>query len=177
MLCTGEGELLEILKEERITDMDMVVSLTNSDETNLVISMYSWSCRIPSVLTYVEVTEHLRLLHKVNIDITVSPVESTALRAMRFIRYHDGDAAEQAIGKFYMVAEGHAEIKELKAGSDFKPLDIAFKELSSGKQVCRISSDSLPRWGTDRTFREYHDPAGRSGDHRNTEETEDTTSQ
>lgn len=130
VLCTGEGELLEILKEERITDMDMVVSLTNSDETNLVISMYSWSCRIPSVLTYVEVTEHLRLLHKVNIDITVSPVESTALRAMRFIRYHDGDAAEQAIGKFYMVAEGHAEIKELKAGSDFKLLDIAFKEPS-----------------------------------------------
>ncbi len=130
VLCTGEGELLEILKEERITDMDMVVSLTNSDETNLVISMYSWSCRIPSVLTYVEVTEHLRLLHKVNIDITVSPVESTALRAMRFIRYHDGDEAEQAIGKFYMVAEGHAEIKELKAGSDFKLLDIAFKEPS-----------------------------------------------
>ena len=130
VLCTGEGELLEILKEERITDMDMVVSLTDSDETNLVISMYSWSCRIPSVLTYVEVTEHLRLLHKVNIDITVSPVESTALRAMRFIRYHDGDAAEQAIGKFYMVAEGHAEIKELKAGSDFKLLDIAFKEPS-----------------------------------------------
>lgn len=130
VLCTGEGELLEILKEERITDMDMVVSLTDSDETNLVISMYSWSCRIPSVLTYVEVTEHLRLLHKVNIDITVSPVESTSLRAMRFIRYHDGDAAEQAIGKFYMVAEGHAEIKELKAGSDFKLLDIAFKEPS-----------------------------------------------
>ncbi|MBO6299144.1 MAG: Trk system potassium transporter TrkA [Lachnospiraceae bacterium] len=130
VLCTGEGELLEILKEERITDMDMVVSLTNSDETNLVISMYSWSCRIPSVLTYVEVTEHLRLLHKVNIDITVSPVESTSLRAMRFIRYHDGDEAEQAIGKFYMVAEGHAEIKELKAGSDFKLLDIAFKEPS-----------------------------------------------
>ncbi len=128
ILCTGEGELLEILKEERITDMDMVVSLTDSDETNLVISMYSWSCRIPSVLTYVEVTEHLRLLHKVNIDITVSPVESVALRAMRFIRYHDGEEAMKAIGKFYVVAEGHAEIKELRAGEDFKLLNIAFKE-------------------------------------------------
>ena len=128
ILCTGEGELLEILKEENISDMDMVVSLTESDETNLVISMYSWSCHIPSVITYVEVTEHLRMLHKVNIDITVSSVESTSLKAMRFIRYHEDEEAQKEIGKFYLVAEGKAEIKEITAGEDFKLLNIPFKD-------------------------------------------------
>ena len=128
VLCTGEGELLEILKEENLSDMDMVVSLTESDETNLVISMYSWSCHIPSVLTYVEVTEHLRMLHKVNIDITVSSVESTCLKAMRFIRYHEGEDAQKEMGKFYLVAEGRAEIKELVAGEDFKLLEVPFKD-------------------------------------------------
>ena len=128
VLCTGEGELLEILKEENLSDMDMVVSLTDSDETNLVISMYSWSCHIPSVLTYVEVTEHLRMLHKVNIDITVSSVESTCLKAMRFIRYHEGEDAQKEMGKFYLVAEGRAEIKELVAGEDFKLLEVPFKD-------------------------------------------------
>ena len=128
ILCTGEGELLEILKEEKISEMDMVVSLTNSDETNLVISMFSWSLHIPSVLTYVDIPEHLQMLHKVNIDITVSSVESASLRAMRFIRYHDGELSRKEMGKFYLVASGQAEIKEVLAGSDFKLLNIPFKE-------------------------------------------------
>ncbi len=128
ILCTGEGELLEILKEEHLTDMDMVVSLNGSDEKNLVISMFSWSCHIPCVITYVEVPEHLQLLHKVNIDITVSSVETAALRALRFIRRHDSDQTMNEVGKFYIVAEGQAEIRELVAGADFKLLDIAFKE-------------------------------------------------
>jgi trk system potassium uptake protein TrkA len=128
ILCTGEGELLEILKEEQLSDMDMVVSLTDSDETNLVVSMFSWSCRIPSVFTYVDVTEHLQLLHKVNIDITVSAVETAAFKAMRFIRYHDGDLPQKELGKFYLAAEGQAEIKELLAGKDFGLLNVPFKD-------------------------------------------------
>lgn len=128
ILCTGEGELLEILKEEKISEMDMVVSLTDNDNTNLIISMYAWSCNIPSIITYVEVTEHLRMLHKVNIDITVSPVETASLKAMRFIRYHDSEQAQKEIGKFYLVAGGQAEIKELLVGEDFKLLNIPFRE-------------------------------------------------
>ncbi len=134
ILCTGEGELLEILEEEHISNMDMVVSLTGSNEKNLVISMYSWSCRIPCVITYVEVPEQLQLLHKINIDITVSPVESGALKALRFIRQHEGEEAANEIGKFYIVAEGQAEIKELKAGADFKLLNIPFKEKAFKKK-------------------------------------------
>ncbi len=145
ILCTGEGELLEILKEEQLSEMDMVVSLTDSDETNLVISMFSWSCHIPSVLTYVEIPEHLRMLHKVNIDITVSAVESASLRAMRFIRYHDGEEMQREIGKFYLVADGKAEIKEIVAGNDFKLLNIPFKDkafhLKKGILIAAIIRD------------------------------------
>ncbi|MBR6094289.1 MAG: Trk system potassium transporter TrkA [Lachnospiraceae bacterium] len=145
ILCTGEGELLEILKEENLSEMDMVVSLTDSDEANLVISMYSWSCHIPSVITYVEVTEHLRLLHSVNIDITVSAVETAALKAMRFIRYHEDDFSKKEIGKFYLVADGKAEIRELLAGDDFKLLNVEFKEkefrLKKGVLITAIIRD------------------------------------
>lgn len=156
ILCTGEGELLEILKEEQLSEMDMVVSLTSSDETNLVISMYSWSCHIPSVLTFVEVPEHLRMLHKVNIDITVSSVESASLKAMRFIRYHDGDLPQKEMGKFYLVAGGQAEIKEILAGSDFKLLNIPFKDskfhLKKGVLITAIFRDGKMIVPTGDTF-------------------------
>ena len=47
---------------------------------------------------------------------------------MRFIRYHDGELSRKEMGKFYLVASGQAEIKEVLAGSDFKLLNIPFKE-------------------------------------------------
>ena len=47
---------------------------------------------------------------------------------MRFIRYHDGDLPQKELGKFYLAAEGRAEIKELLAGKDFGLLNVPFKD-------------------------------------------------
>ena len=81
----AEGDITEVLEEERVEKTDVIVSLTDNDETNLVISMYAWSKKIPSVITRVDRQVHVKLLHKVNIDITVSPTELTVSRIMRFI--------------------------------------------------------------------------------------------
>ena len=85
------------------------------------------------------------MLHKVNIDITVSSVESTSLKAMRFIRYHEDEEAQKEIGKFYLVAEGKAEIKEITAGEDFKLLNIPFKDsrfrLKKGVLIAAVFHD------------------------------------
>ena len=132
------GDTLEILEEERVSKADMIISLTNHDETNLVISMYAWSCKMPSIITRVDKPEHVKLLHKVNIDITVSPAETSALMAMRFLRSREAADSGKNIGKFYLLAEGMAEIMEFPAEDDFKCLDIPFKE-----KAFRLKKDVL----------------------------------
>lgn len=81
----AEGDITEVLEEERVEKADAIVSLTDNDETNLVVSMYAWSKKIPSVITRVDKQVHVKLLHKVNIDITVSPTEISVFRIIRFI--------------------------------------------------------------------------------------------
>ena len=81
----AEGDITEVLEEEKVSKADAIVSLTDNDETNLVVSMFAWSKGIPSVITRVDRHVHVKLLHKVNIDITVSPTELTVSRIMRFI--------------------------------------------------------------------------------------------
>lgn len=122
------GGTLEVLEEEHVSKSDMIISLTNNDETNLVISMYAWSCNIPSIITRVDKPEHLKLLHKVNIDITVSPAESSALKAMRYILSCEVKDAGKEIGKYYLLADGMAEIMDFPAGADFKCLNVAFSD-------------------------------------------------
>lgn len=123
-----EGDIMEVLEEEKIGKKDALVSLTDNDEANLVISMFAWSQNVPSIITRVDKTGHVKLLHKVNMDITVSPTELSVLKMLRFIRYYEMGDAENDIGKFYNIADGKAEVMEFVASKSFSKLDVAFKE-------------------------------------------------
>ncbi len=122
------GEILDILSEEEVASADTLLSLTDRDETNLVISMYAWSSGIPSVITRVDKPEHVRLLHRVNIDITVSMTELTVLKMVRFVRNYEMNDTVKEIKKFYYIAENRAEIMEFEATDSFPALDIPLSE-------------------------------------------------
>ncbi len=124
------GEILDVLSEEEVASADTLLSLTDRDETNLVISMYAWSGGIPSVITRVDKPEHVRLLHRVNIDITVSMTELTVLKMVRFVRNYEVNDSVKEIKKFYYIAENRAEIMEFEATDSFPALNIALSEKS-----------------------------------------------
>lgn len=117
-----EDEIIDVLEEEKVSDSDVMISLTDNDETNLVISMYSWSCGIPSVITKVDNPEHVKLLHKVNIDITVSPTELSSLKMFKFLRNIKPDREEDELAKAYHVDNMGADIIEyVAAKSHLRP--------------------------------------------------------
>lgn len=122
------GEILDVLSEEEVASADALLSLTDRDETNLVISMYAWSSGIPSVITRVDKPEHVRLLHRVNIDITVSMTELTVLKMVRFVRNYEMNDTVKEIKKFYYIAENRAEIMEFEATDSFPALNIPLSE-------------------------------------------------
>ena len=121
-------ETINVLGEKGMDSVDMVLSATEKDEENLVVSMYAWSSKVPSVVTHMDNPEHVQLLHKVNIDITVSAAESCVLRCMRFLRNHERSDSARRIRKFYFAAEGEAELVELIAGLDFAKINTPMKK-------------------------------------------------
>ena len=123
----GEGELADILEEEGIASADSVVSLTNNDESNLVTSMFAWSKNVPSILTRVEAPGHLKLLQKVNLDITLSSAEISVDKLARFISNCEAGDAPNEIEKFYTIAGGRAEVMQFTAREDFGKIGIVFK--------------------------------------------------
>lgn len=127
----AEGDVTEVLEEESLEKTDVLISLADSDVTNLVVSMFGWAQDIKSVITRVEKTSHVKLLHKVNMDITVSPTELSVLKMLRFVRnYEIGDEQENGVGKFYKIAYGLAEVMEFTATDGFARLNVEFKENS-----------------------------------------------
>ena len=125
-----KGEMGEVLEEEGIASMDALVSLTDTDETNLVTSMYAWSRNVPSILTRIEAPGHLNLLHRINLDITLSPSEISVNKLIRFVHNREAGDAPNDIEKYASVAEGKAEVLQFTANEGFAKIGVQFKDPS-----------------------------------------------
>lgn len=134
----GNGESIDVLEEEHVEKMDVVISLTNKDETNLVVSLFAWAKGVTSIITRVDSPGHAKLLHKVNMDITVSPSEMTTNKIMRFVRNYEVGDARNEIHRFYSICDGLADIMEFSVTGSTKNLKLAFKE-----PTFKLKKDSL----------------------------------
>lgn len=128
----------KVLLEEGIRSSDVCVTLTGKDETNLVISLFAWSCNVASIITKVNSPSYERLLNKVNIDITISPVTTSVELLMRFIKnvtvYNEQG---NDIQRFYQIANGKTSAIEFIAYDDFskKNVPLCSKDFRLKKDV------------------------------------------
>lgn len=127
-ICYADGLKADILLEEGLKNSDVSISLTGSDENNLVITLFAWSLGIPSIITKVESPDYEALLNRVNIDITVSPAVITVDSMLGFVRdvavynEHGND-----IIAVHQIAGGLAEAIEFSAYESMKCLNVPFK--------------------------------------------------
>jgi len=125
----ADGVDADVLLEEGLDRADVCVSLTGSDDANLVISLFAWSCGVGSVVTRVNATAYEKLLNKVNMDITISPAVISADRVMGFVRnvtVHNAKGND--IQCLYQLAGGMAEAIEFIAYDNCRKLGITFKQ-------------------------------------------------
>lgn len=124
----GNMESVETLEEVDLSKKDVVISVTERDETNLVVSLFSWAKGVHSIITRVDSPEHVKLLHNVNMDITVSPSELATNKLLRFVKNYEVGDGENEILRFYSICDGAAEIMEFKVRGDFKYKNVTLKD-------------------------------------------------
>ena len=76
LVLHGDGTDVELMKNESIEDSDIVVSVTNSDEKNLLCSLLAKQLGVNRVITRVSKNANVHLFEKVGIDVAIS--ENTA---------------------------------------------------------------------------------------------------
>lgn len=117
-----------VLMQEGIRSADVCISLTGQDDTNLVLSLFAWSCGVRSVITKVKLPAYEELLNKVSIDITISPSVICVNHIVQFIRNQTvPNAAGNDIDSIYKIADGQAEAVEFTAYETFAARDIPFR--------------------------------------------------
>jgi trk system potassium uptake protein TrkA len=82
----GDGSEPSFLLEHRLPGYDVAIGLTDSDEENLIFSLYSHSVGVKKNITKVNRTSLIKLLHADNLDAIISPRASISDAIIRRVR-------------------------------------------------------------------------------------------
>jgi len=117
LVIKGDGTDLELLESEDIGDSEVLVSVTNNDEKNLLCSLLAKQLGVKRVITRVGKARNVNLFEKVGIDVAVSPKEA----AVKEIR---DKLLEKDVGILALVEKGQGEVIEINMPEDFNDVKI-----------------------------------------------------
>ena len=107
----GDGSDQELLKEERIQDMDSFVACTDMDEENIILSLYAKEKVSSKVVTKINHLEFNDVIHSLNLDSLIYPKHITAEYILQYVR-----AMKNSIGSnvetLYKLMEDRVEALE-----------------------------------------------------------------
>ncbi|MDY0387353.1 MAG: Trk system potassium transporter TrkA [Methanolobus sp.] len=77
LVLNGDGTDIDLLKNEGISNMDVVISVTNSDEKNLLCSLLAKQLGVKKVIARSDRSDYVSLFEMVGVDSAVSPRQTT----------------------------------------------------------------------------------------------------
>lgn len=112
LVINGDGTNLKLLDEEEIGSSDVVISVTNNDERNLLCSLLVKQLGVKRVISRVSKVLNISLFEKVGIDIAVSS-KTSAINEVR------NDLDETDVDILATVEQGAAEVLEILVNEEF----------------------------------------------------------
>lgn len=115
------------LEAQGIKDCDAVVTLTGTDETNMIISLYASSQGVPQIITKLSRGENMRIADAMSLGSIIVPKELCSNNIVRYVR-----AMENQVGaavSVHRIADGQEEAVEFLVDSTTKFRDTPLKQL------------------------------------------------
>jgi trk system potassium uptake protein TrkA len=142
VIINGDGAQQELLIEEGIKNLDAFVSLTGTDEENILISIFASTQGVPKTIAKVNREELASMAEKLGVDTIVSPKKLIADQLVSYAR-----ALRNSVGSnvetLYKLMDGDAEALEFNVVNDERLTDVPLKDLSikSGILIAGIIRD------------------------------------
>lgn len=117
LVLQGDGTDLELLQQEQIGRSDVLVSVTNNDEKNLLCSLLGKQLGVKKVLTRVDKTPNLKLFETVGVDVALS-AKSSSVKALL------NDLVETDIDLLAIVERGKGKVLEIIVPDDAEDTQV-----------------------------------------------------
>ena len=125
----GDGTQQELLLEEGLASTDAFVTLTGTDEENILISIYAASKKVPKVISKVNSNELAAMAEKLGLESIVSPKKIISNILARYARALENSKGSQ-VETLYKLMDNHVEALEFLVDADSKIISTPIKDLS-----------------------------------------------
>ncbi|MGN1123440.1 MAG: TrkA C-terminal domain-containing protein, partial [Eubacterium sp.] len=133
-IINGDAGDYALLNEEGIDRMDAVVTLTDSDETNFLVSMYSESLNVAKNVTKINNLNLTKMLEKMGMDTYINVSEITCDMITQYVRAKKS-VSSSSMKTLYKLVDGKIEASEFVADSDVAFLGKPLSSLNIKKDV------------------------------------------
>lgn len=145
LVINGDGTNLKLLEEEEIGSADVVISITNNDERNLLCSLLAKQLGVKRVVSRVSKVLNIPLFEKVGIDVAIS-AKNSALNEVR------NDLQENDVDILATVEQGQGEVLEIPVISEFdgkRIMDVKFPARAIIGVIQRRNKVIIPKGDTE----------------------------
>lgn len=145
LIINGDGTNMKLLDEEEIGSADVVISITNNDERNLLCSLLAKQLGAKRVISRVSKVLNIPLFEKVGIDIAIS-AKNSALNEVK------NDLQENDVDILATVEQGQGEVLEIAVVPDFngkKIMDFKFPARAIIGVIQRRNKVIIPKGNTE----------------------------
>lgn len=125
----ADGSDRHVLDTEGLAQTDAVVTLTDIDEENLIISMYANFLGVFKVITKINRTEFTEVLKDKGIDCVVSPKDLCCNDIVRYVRAMENRKGEAAL-TLTRIVDDRVEALEFRANKQLPQLGKPLAQLS-----------------------------------------------
>lgn len=133
----GNGTRHSLLLEEGIEAMDAFVALTDSDEENMIVSMFANKMKVKKTITKIKSDDLNDMLFEIGVKNNVSPKDIVANSIISYIRAIENSKGSNLL-TLYRLVDGQVEALEFLAKRQERICDRPLRELKL-KDNCLIA--------------------------------------
>ncbi|MCQ2427202.1 MAG: Trk system potassium transporter TrkA [Clostridia bacterium] len=133
VIC-GDCASQSVLLEEGISDADAFVALTNSDEQNILISIFAMNLGVKKAVARVDRKELVQIAEKIGLDAIVSPNSSATNQIATYARALKNSEGS-GIEALYKVLDETAEAIEFRVDKELPFIGVPLKEMKLKKNI------------------------------------------
>ncbi|MDG6244814.1 MAG: Trk system potassium transporter TrkA [Methanolobus sp.] len=143
LVLNGDGTDINLLKEEGVSEMDVVISVTNSDEKNLLCSLLAKQLGVKKVIARSDRSDYVSLFEMVGVDSAVSPRQATVNEVLKMTLGQGIESVTTLEGEKAEIIEYIASKKSKIVGKPLK--NLKFPPGSIVSMVVHKGNTVVPR--------------------------------
>lgn len=128
IIC-GDGTDQNLLYEEGINDTDAIISLTGSDENNIILSMFANKVNIQKIVTKINKSSLVGIMESISNASIIAPKDITSSQIVSYVRAQNNVRGSN-VKTLYKLVNGKVEALEFVAKEDSELINIPLKDLS-----------------------------------------------